>query len=94
MKLIVSLSGDSSIDDLSSLSPLAPQANQTAGCTCDTDKSIVEVCKADGGGWDRQVAEVRKELNAGSGALPAFYIVSLLCQSKILMLKVHTSRAS
>lgn len=94
MELIVSLPGDSSIGDLSSLSPLAPQANQTADCTCDTDKSIVEVRKTNGGGWDHQVAEVRKELDAGSGAFPAFYIVSLLYQSKILTLKVHTSRAS
>jgi len=82
MKLIVSLPGDSSIGDLSGLSPLAPQANQTAGCTCDTDKSIVEVCKTNGGGWDHQVGEIRKELNAGSGAFPAFYIISLLVDPK------------
>lgn len=68
----MSLPGDSSIGNLSSLSPLAPQANQTADCTCDTDKSIVEVRKTNGGGWDHQVAEVRTELDAGSGAFPVF----------------------
>lgn len=63
------ISVSSAMLHLSSLLPLANDADDAAECSSQTNNTVVEGDQSKGGAGDGEVAEIGEELLSGSGAL-------------------------